>query len=214
MASHLDLEEQEQLDQLKHFWNKWGNLITSVLVIVLGGFAVWNGYQYWQNRQAGQSSALVTAVESAVNAGDKARIDQAFSDLRGNYGGTIQAAQAGLLVAKAASDKGNADDAKSALTWVAENASDDGLKAVARLRLAALLMDGKAYDEALKQLEQKMPTEFDALVADRKGDIYLLKNEPQKAIESYRTAYQKAEPGQEYRNVVSVKLNALGEDVK
>lgn len=214
MASHLDLEEQEQLDQLKHFWNKWGNLITSVLVIVLGGFAVWNGYQYWQNRQSTQASALVSAVESAVNAGDKARIDQAFSDLRSSYGSTLQAAQAGLLVAKAASDKGQADDAKSALTWVADNASDEGLKAVARLRLAALLMDGKAYDEALKQLDQKMPTEFDALVADRKGDIYLLKNEPQKAIESYRAAYQKADEGQEYRNVVSVKLNALGEDVK
>jgi len=214
MASHLDLEEQEQLDQLKHFWNKWGNLITSVLVIVLGGFAVWNGYQYWQNRQSTQAAALASAVDAAVNAGDKARIDQAFADLRSSYGSTMQAAQAGLLVAKAASDKGRADDAKSALAWVADNASDDGLKAVARLRLTALLMDAKAYDEALKQLEQKMPTEFDSLAADRKGDIYLLKNEPQKAIESYRTAYQKADQSLEYRNVVSVKLNALGEDVK
>ena len=214
MATHLDLEEQEQLDQLKHFWNKWGNLITSVLVIVLGGFAVWNGYQYWQNRQATQAAALASAIEAAVTAGDKARIDQAFTDLRTNYGSTIQAAQAGLLVAKAASDKDRPDDAKNALTWVADNASDDGLKAVARLRLTALLMDGKAYDDAFKQLEQKMPIEFDARVADRKGDLYLLKNEPQKAIELYRTAYEKSDQTPEYRNVIGVKLNALGEDVK
>ena len=214
MATHLDLEEQEQLDQLKHFWNKWGTLITTVLVIVLGGYAAWNGYQYWQNRQGAQASALSSAVESAINSGDKARIDQAFGDLRGSYGGTQQAAHAGLLVAKAASDKGNLDDAKAALTWVADNASDDGLKAMARVRLAAVLMSTQAYDEALKQLDTKMPTEFDAIVADGKGDVFLAKGDKAKAIESYKAAYQKTEPGIEYRNVISVKLNALGEDVK
>ena len=50
MATHLDLEEQEQLDQIKHFWNKWGTPITGVAVIVMGGFAAWNGWQMWQQR--------------------------------------------------------------------------------------------------------------------------------------------------------------------
>lgn len=214
MATHLDLEEQEQIDQLKHFWNKWGTLITTVLVIVLGGFAAWNGYQYWQNRQASQASALSSAVEAAVNSGDKTRIDQAFGDLRSNYGSTLQAAHAGLLVAKAAGDKGQMDDAKAALTWVAENASDEGLKATARVRLAAVLLNSQAYDEALKVLGTKMPTEFDAVVADHKGDVYLAKGDKAQAIESYKAALQKTEPGVEYRNVISVKLNALGEDLK
>ncbi|MEG1203223.1 MAG: tetratricopeptide repeat protein, partial [Comamonas sp.] len=148
MATNLDLQEQEQIDELKHFWSKWGTLITTVLVIVLGGFAAWNGYQYWQNRQGAQANALGSAVEAAINSGDKARIDQAFSDLRSNYGGTMQAAQSGLLVAKAASDKGQMDDAKVALSWVADNASDEGLKATARIRLAAVLLNSQSYDEA------------------------------------------------------------------
>ncbi len=210
----FDLQEQEQLDEIKHFWKKWGTLITTLLVIVMGGLAAWNGYQYWQNRQGAQAGALASAVEAAVNSGDKGRIDQAFGDLRSSYGGTMQAAHAGLLVAKAASDKGQLDDAKAALTWVADNASDDGLKATARVRLASVLMSTQAYDDALKQLDAKMPTEFDAVVADRKGDIYVLKNEPAKAIESYRAAYQKTVSGVEYRNVISVKLNALGEEIK
>ncbi|GAB2816747.1 tetratricopeptide repeat protein [Comamonas piscis] len=214
MATHLDLEEQEQIDQLKHFWNKWGTLITTVLVVVMGGFAAWNGYQYWQNRQASQAGALSSAVEAAVNSGDKTRIDQAFGDLRSNYGGTIQAAHAGLLVAKAAGDKGQMDDAKAALTWVADNASDEGLKATARVRLAAVLLNSQAYDEALKVLNTKMPTEFDAVVADHKGDVYLAKGDKAQAIESYKSALQKTEAGVEYRNVISVKLNALGEDLK
>ena len=51
MAKHLDLEEQEQLDQLRHFWNTWGNLITWVLIVVLGAYAARNGWNYWQRRQ-------------------------------------------------------------------------------------------------------------------------------------------------------------------
>ncbi|MEG0976229.1 MAG: tetratricopeptide repeat protein [Comamonas sp.] len=214
MATNLDLQEQEQIDELKHFWSKWGTLITTVLVIVLGGFAAWNGYQYWQNRQGAQANALGSAVEAAINSGDKARIEQAFSDLRSNYGGTMQAAQSGLLVAKAASDKGQMDDAKAALSWVADNASDEGLKATARIRLAAVLLNSQSYDEALKLLDAKMPTEFDALIADHKGDLYLAKGDKAKAIESYRAAFQKMDASMDYRNVISVKLNALGEEVK
>ena len=85
----FDLQEQEQLDEIKHFWKKWGTLITTLLVIVMGGLAAWNGYQYWQNRQGAQAGALASAVEAAVNSGDKGRIDQAFGDLRSSYGGTM-----------------------------------------------------------------------------------------------------------------------------
>ena len=70
MANHLDLEEQEQLDQLKHFWNTWGTLISSVVLVVAGSAAAWNGYQYWQNRQATQAAALFDAVDVAARSGD------------------------------------------------------------------------------------------------------------------------------------------------
>ena len=126
----------------------------------------------------------------------------------------MQAAHSGLLVAKAASDKGQMDDAKAALTWVSDKASDEGLKATARIRLAAVLLNSQSYDDALKQLDAKMPTEFDAVVADGKGDVYVAKGDKAKAIESYKAAYQKMEASAEYRNVIAVKLNALGEEVK
>jgi predicted negative regulator of RcsB-dependent stress response len=54
-TQHLDLEEQEQLDQLKHFWNTYGNLISALLIAVFGSFAAYNGYQYWQRRRCGQN---------------------------------------------------------------------------------------------------------------------------------------------------------------
>lgn len=214
MATHLDLEEQEQLDQLKHFWNTWGTLISSVLILVAGGLVAWNGYQYWQNRQAGQAAALYDAVEIAARSGDQARMSQAFADMKAKYGGTTQASQAGLALAKAKIEAGDADAAKEALTWVAAQSGDDGLKALARVRLAGVLMDQKNYDDALKQLSGGVPLEFEAVFADRKGDIYLLQDKRADAISEYAKAWKSLEEGVEYRRLVEVKLGALGAPVQ
>jgi predicted negative regulator of RcsB-dependent stress response len=210
MAHHLDLEEQEQLDKLKHFWNAWGTLISSVLVVVFGALAAWNGYQYWQNRQAFQASALSEAVEAAVMAKDQARMEQAFGDIKSRYAGTSQAGLSGLMVGKALVEAGNLDGAKAALAWVADNASDEGHKALARLRLANVLVQQQAYDEALKQLSVSMPPEFDAAVADRKGDVYALQGKKAEAIDEYNKAYKRFDEGLEFRRLVEAKLNALG----
>ena len=214
MATHLDLEEQEQLDQLKHFWNTWGTLISTVLILVAGGLVAWNGYQYWQNRQAGQAAALYDAVEVAARSGDQARMSQAFADVKAKYGGTTQASQAGLALAKAKMEAGDADAAKEALTWVAAQSGDDGLKALARVRLAGVLMDQKNYDDALKQLSGSVPLEFEAVFADRKGDIYLLQDKRADAISEYAKAWKSLEEGVEYRRLVEVKLGALGAPVQ
>lgn len=210
MANQLDLEEQEQLDQLKHFWNTWGTLISSVLVVVFGALAVWNGYQFWQNRQATQASALFDAVEVAVQTGDHTRVEQAFGDIRGKYAGTVQAAQAGLMVAKLEMGKNQPDAAKAALEWTAKNASDEGYRAIARLRLASVLLEQKAYDAALQTLSEKFPLEMHAVVADRKGDVLLLQGKNTEAAAEYSSAYAAFSDSVEYRRLVEVKLNALG----
>ncbi|MDP3228553.1 MAG: tetratricopeptide repeat protein [Acidovorax sp.] len=210
MAKHLDLEEQEQLDQLKHFWNTWGTLISSVLILVAGAVAAWNGYQYWQNRQAVQAAALFDAVDAAARSADSVRMEQAFSDIKLKYAGTAQAGQAGLTLAKAQFDAGNSDAAKDTLAWVAEKSSDDGLKAVAKLRLSGVLMDQKSYDEALKLISSGFPPEFDGVYADRKGDIFVLQDKRAEAIAEYTRAYKAFEEGVEYRRLVEIKLNALG----
>jgi predicted negative regulator of RcsB-dependent stress response len=210
MANHLDLEEQEQLDQLKHFWNTWGTLISSLALLVFGSIAAWNGYQYWQNRQATQAAALFDAVDVASSTGDQARMEQAFGDLRSKYSGTTQTAQAGLILAKTLLDVGNIKGAREALTWVAEKANDDGYKALARLRLSSVLMDLKELDEALKLGSGSFPAEFEAVVADRKGDILMLQGKQDQAVAEYKRAFNAFDERVEYRRLVEVKLNALG----
>ena len=180
MANHLDLEEQEQLDQLKHFWNTWGTPISAVLLVVMGGLAAWNGYQYWQNRQASQAAALLDAVEVAAQANDQSRVEQAFADIKTKYAGTPQADMAGFALAKTMQEAGNLDAAKSALGWVAEQSSDAGYKAIAKLRLSSVLIEQKQFDAALQQLQGSFPPEFEGVAADRKGDVLMLLFDPTK----------------------------------
>lgn len=210
MAKHLDLEEQEQLDQLKHFWASWGTLITGLLTAVMVALAAWNGYQFWQAREAGQASALADAIEAAAARKDSQRLEQAFSDMRSQHGGTTQASQAALLVAQVQEEAGKLDAAKEALGWLASNGSDEGYKSVARLRLASVLMAQGANEEAVAQLNTGIAPEFAAVAADRKGDALSLLGKRDEAIAQYTFAFQAFDLSTEYRRLVEVKLNALG----
>lgn len=212
MANHLDLEEQEQLDQLKHFWNTWGTPISAVLLVVMGGLAAWNGYQYWQNRQASQAAALLDAVEVAAQAKDQSRVEQAFADIKTKYSGTPQADMAGFALAKTMQEVGNLDAAKSALGWVAEQSSDAGYKAIAKLRLSSVLIEQKQFDAALQQLQGNFPPEFEGVAADRKGDVLMLLDRRSDAAVEYGRAYKALDETIEYRRMVEVKLNGLGID--
>lgn len=212
MAKHLDLEEQEQLDELKHFWKQYGNLITWALIAVLGTFAAWNGFQYWQRTQAAQSAVMFDEIERAVQAGETERIERVLADMKDRFGSTAYAHQAGLLVAKTFLDKGNADGARAALAWVAEKSTDPGYQAIARLRLAGILLEKKSYDEATQQLSGVFPKDFEGLVADRRGDILMVQGKKAEAKMEYEKAWKALDERADYRRLVEVKLNALGVD--
>ncbi len=212
MANHLDLEEQEQLDQIKHFWKQYGNAITWALIVVLGAFASWNFYQYWQRSQAVQAAALFDEVDRASQSTDLSRIDRVFADMKDRFSSTAYAQQSGLLVARQYVSLGKPDSAKAALLWVASQSSDSGYQAVAKLRLAAIFMDMKDLDSALVQLNGVFPPSFEPLVADRKGDVYALQASKDKAVAEYQKAYRLFDARTEYRRLVEVKLNALGVD--
>ncbi len=210
MANHLDLEEQEQLDELKHFWSKYGNLISGILVLVMVCLAGWNGYQYWQRSQAAQAAVMFDEMNKSLAGGDVTKAERTFNDMRERYARATYTQQAGLALAKMAADAGNADVAKAALQWVADKSSDDGYAAIAQLRLANVLLDAKQLPEALKALDAVKGETFAGLVADRRGDIFLLQGQREQAKTAYLSAYKAFDDRSQYRNLVRVKLNALG----
>ncbi len=210
MATPLDLEEQEQLDQIKHFWKTYGNLISWLLIPILCSYAAWNGYQYWARSQATKAAALYDEVERAAASGDLARVERSLADMKDKFGATQFAQQSALLAAKMLQSQGKTDAARDALSWVANGASDKAYRDIARLRLAALQLDAKAYDDALKQLSQDFTPTMVGLAADLRGDVLQSKGQSAQAVAAYQQAWQKLAETPDYRRLVQAKLNALG----
>ncbi len=210
MATHLDLEEQEQLDQLKSFWKQYGNLITWLLILALGAYAAWNGWNWWQRDQAMKAGAMFDALDKAASEGDAARAGGVFADMKERFPRTAFTQQGGLAAAKVQFDKGQADAAIATLAWVADNAVETEYRAVARLRLAGALLDQKKYDEALKQLDAVGAKEFEALAADRRGDVLAAQGKTDEAKAAYRKAWDTMDEAVEYRRLIDAKLTALG----
>ena len=213
MAAHLDLEEQEQLAELKHFWNTYGNLISWLLIIVLGSYAAWNGWQYWQRNQAAKAAALYDEVEKAVIMQDLSRIERSVADMKDKFGSTQFAHQAGLLAARSLAEKNKPEQARALLAWVMADAPEAALRDLARLRLAALQWDTQSADEALQTLQASFSSETEPLAADLKGDLLQAKGQTSEAVASYQLAFKGLPKGSDYRRVVQAKLGALGEEV-
>jgi predicted negative regulator of RcsB-dependent stress response len=210
MATHLDLEEQEQLDQLKSFWKQYGNLITWLVIAVLAAYAGWNAWNWWQRDQAVKAGAMYDELDRAAQAGDFAKAAGIFNDMKERFPRTAFTQQGGLLAAKVQFDKGQSDAAAATLGWVGANALEDEYKTVAHLRLAGLLLDQKKFDEALKQLDGATAKEFEALVADRRGDVLLAQGKPEDAKAAYTAAWKLMDAKVDYRRLIDAKLTALG----
>jgi len=214
MATHLDLQEQEQVDQLKAFWQQYGNLITWTLILALGAFAAWNGWNWWQRDQAVKASAMFDELERAAQSADAERSARVFGDLKERFPRTAYAQQGALLTAKVQADKGQTDAALATLAWVSENAGEDEIRTVAWLRAAGLLLDKKQYDAALAQLDAaaqgKGAQAFEGLVADRRGDVLLAQGKKEDARKAFEAAYKAMDEKLDYRRLVDAKLTALG----
>jgi predicted negative regulator of RcsB-dependent stress response len=209
MAQQLDLQEQEQVDALKAFWAKYGNLIMWSVTLVLAAFAGWNWWQKLERDKANSASTMYGELQTAAQAGDAKRAAEILGDMKSKVPKTTYAQLGALLAAKAQADKGDSANATANLQWVADNGNDENA-AVAHLRLAGLLSDAKKYDDALKQLALVKPASFASLVSDRRGDIELAQGQKDAAVKAYKIAYDGLPEMAQYRILVDAKLTALG----
>ncbi len=210
MATQLDLQEQEQLDTLKAFWKQYGTLVTWVLILVLGAYSAWTGWQYWQREQGFKAGAMFDELDRAVQAGEAEKVGRIFGDLKQRFPKTAFAEQAALAAAKVQFDKGQNDTAVASLNWLAESGTQEEMRTVARLRLAALQTAAKQFDEAIKTLDGAKAAGFESLVADRRGDVLLAQGKPAAALAAYQLAWAGMDDKNDYRRIVDAKLTALG----
>lgn len=207
-----DLQEQEQLDELKAWWAAYGKLVVAVILLAAIGFAGWRGYQGWRDKQALDASALYEQVQKAVEVKDATKVKELVGMLVDRHPHTLYASMSALLAAKHYADAGDAKSAETQLQWVIDKTDSEETRALAKLRLAGLLLDQKRFDDGLKLLSATVPGPFEALYADRRGDIYVAQQKADEARKEYKAALGKLSPrAGAFRNVVQVKLDALGE---
>jgi predicted negative regulator of RcsB-dependent stress response len=207
----LDHEEQEQLAALKGWWEEHGNLIVAAILAVAIGVGGWRGWNWYQNKQSLQASALYEILTRAVQASDAKTMRDASGALAESYPRTLYASLGALVAARYYSDHRELKDAKAQLEWVLERSSSDDMKDLARLRLAAVLLDEKAYDKALKQLEAPHGDAYAAQYAALRGDVLVAKSETKEAKAAYQVALDKAgKDDNAFRQSVRIRLEALG----
>ena len=205
-----DLEEQEQLATLKAWWKQYGNLTTWLVIAVLAAYSGWSGWKYYQREQASKAALLYEEIVKAVEGKDQTRLARATGDIRDRYARTPYASMGALLAAKSAFDANDLKSAKGYLQWVVDQSSGEEYQAIARLRLAGLLLDEKAYDEGLKLLSAPFPDQFAGLVADRRGDLLFAQNKIEDARAAYQLALEKTEVKNPARQLIQLKLDAIG----
>jgi len=220
MATY-DLEEQEQLDELKTWWKMHGNLVTAVITAAAVAALAWQGWHWWQRKEAAQASVIYAAVQESLAKGDAKRSRELAGELIDKYSGTVYAGMAALLSAKAQTEGGDMKTAQVQLTWAVENAKDGTIRDLARLRLAAILLDQKAYDDALKQLAAAPSAELVPRFEELKGDVLAAQGKSVEAAAAYDAALAALETAAKagdaeaavagiYREIVQSKRDSLG----
>lgn len=206
----LDLQEQEQVETLKAWWKDNGKWLLLVLAIALGGYGGMQGWQAYKTNQALAASSLFFDLTKQVESGDPKRINDAATAVVSSYGGSAYAPRAYLLASQINLQLGDPARAKIQLQWVLKNASEEGLKNVARLNLATMLLDEKNFSEAQELLDAPHPDSYDNLYADLKGDMLSAQEKKEEARVAYQKALEKTDSKSQYSALIRLKLEALG----
>ena len=207
----LDLEEQEQVAELKAWWKQHGTMIVVVLAAAALALAGWQGWRWHQGSQSAQAGALFDALARGAQTGDAKAVRDASGSLVENYPGTLYASMGALTAARFHFDRNDLKSAKAQLQWVVEHSSAPDFRDLARLRLAAVLLDETAHEEALKLLDAPHAAAYDAQYAALRGDVLVAAKRPADARAAYQAALEKA--GRQdgaFRDSVRMRLEALG----
>jgi len=215
-----DLEEQEQISELKAWWARYGNAVTAGLLVAAVAVFGWQAWNWYQRNQAAQASSILADVQKAAGGHDAKTASTRAGELIEKFPGTTQAVLAVLMSAKLQTEGGDVKTAKAQLGWAAEHASEVELGDIARLRLANLLLDEKAYDEALKLLEREPALAFSGRFHEMRGDIHAVQGKSADAKKDYEAAIarfdeiSKSAPAgtvdDRQKAILELKLESLG----
>lgn len=187
------MSEEEQIQQIKLWWKKYGNMISIAISIVLLSIA---GFRYWnwhKNSIAQQASGIYERMMVAYADKDYKQVQSNSQRLIDDFNNTIYADVAHLTLAKVAVGKSKYKLAKNSLNAIISDSKSQLMIDVARIRLARILIFEKSYSQALEIVNKIKDKSMLAMANEIKGDISFAENNREKAVEFYNTAIQEAE---------------------
>lgn len=204
-----DLEEQEQLDEIKAWWKRYGNWVLTAVTVVALGIAAEQSWKSYQYKQSAQASVIFLDLIQA-NEKDIKNIQAKSAQLIEAYSSTPYAGRAALLAAKVNYQSKDVKSAKAQLEWAGKNAKESAVVAMALLQLSGIQLEEKNYDAALKTLDDKKAVGFAGLFADLKGDILSAQGKKAEAKLAYAAALKALNTEGGYAQFTQYKLDALG----
>jgi len=204
-----DSQEQEQIDEMRAWWGKYGNLILTFVTLALLAVAAYNGWRWYQRDLGEQAAGVYAELERAMASRESERVGALTASLTDKYGRTAYGPMAALQAARWYVQAGDTAAARTQLQWAVEHAPQPEIVAIARVRLAGVLLDEKNYDAALKTLEGAEQSLHSVAAFDRRGDVLVALGKPDEARSAYREALAKADAQHPLRQIIQLKLDAL-----
>ena len=202
--------EEEQIQAIKDWWKENGRSVIAGIII---GIAAIGGYRYWGIYVQEQSEQASVLYANVMNAAATKNNDTAFTtgkEIIEKYASTPYAPLTALILGSMANDKKDFATAEAQLQWVVDNASDEGIQQLARIRLSRVLSAQNKTDEALAIIVNSV-SGFDTLLNELRGDIYLQQGKKSEAVDEYRKALTDLALDPQRRQMIQMKLDALAE---
>lgn len=183
--------EEEQLAQIKDWWQRNGKPLVLGAVIAL---VLVFGWQFWQKHQINQAQSASVVYQQLLGAAlesgqaDAAEVSRLGNLLKKDFAGTHYAQYGSLFVAKVAVESGRLDEAASELRAIVDKPADKTLDELARQRLARVLAAQDKADEAIKLLDGKVDAAFVASREELRGDLLVQLGRNDEAHAAYSKA--------------------------
>lgn len=202
--------EEQQVEAIKQWFKKYGNLLSWILIIGLG---LYSAIQYWQHHQKvvkTKASDEYGALLQAIEAKDNTTVEHTANLLVKDYESSVYAIFANFFLVDDYVKNKYWEQAENKLKWIIEHASQPQLVALAQWRLMKAYAAQGKESEAIAVYDQRKSDTYVSLMAELKGDILLKKGDKAQAMKAYEFAYSAAPEEGMHGPLLKMKMDELG----
>lgn len=192
------MTEEEQLESIKKWWKRYGNIVFVIISVILFSIAGYRYFTWHQGKLTQQASIAYEQMMIALSNNNTKAVKSFANELIKDHSKSVYADAAHMTLAKVYVSKNKLEQAQSELRIVADNSKLRTLKQIAKIRLARILVANKSYANALSELSKVEDATYLPVINELKGDIYGATGKYEEAMNSYKQAMDE------------VKVNGMG----